>query len=140
MPWPWKSRSSSCCSPGGGGSFDHALQYRPSITHGSAPASGYPALTFLSASGHDTPGRLCSCSSLIFPPARHLFDDRLAAALVPPAEAEGTADKYPVATDGNIASHLILAPPERVLRLLVALLHPGPEPVQPHDLDKVCRL
>src|SRR5947209_17164561 len=85
----------------------------------------------------------------IFPPPRRLLGDRVSlsgvvaaldgATVVVPAEREGTADQHPVAPDGTITPHLVVAPAQRSSGLLVALLHPVPQPVQPHDLGEVGR-
>src|SRR5579859_5699888 len=41
-----------------------------------------------------------------------------------PTKGKGTTDQLPVPPDGAITSHLILRPTQRVLDLLVTLLHP----------------
>src|SRR3954468_1679308 len=85
----------------------------------------------------------------IFPPPRRLSGDRVSlnsvvaalggAAVVIPAKREGAADQRPVAPDRAVASHLVVAPTQRPLCLLVALLHPVPQPIQPHDLGQISR-
>lgn len=44
----------------------------------------------------------------------------------------------PVAAHGAIGARLILAPAEAALDLLVGLLDPIAQPVEPHDLDQWC--
>src|SRR4051812_17607726 len=55
-------------------------------------------------------------------------------ALVVPAEREGAAHQDPMAPDGPITPYLVVTPAQRSLRLLVTLLHPVPQAIQPHDL------
>src|SRR5437764_8816663 len=102
------------------------------------------ARTAQSAS-HERCGPGC-CRVSVFSPERFLFwsgfrlawlvSARTGTAVVIPAEGEGAAHQVPMPTDGTVASHLVVAPAQRSLRLLVALLHPVPQPVQPHDLAK----
>src|SRR5579859_4767203 len=99
------------------------------------------ARTARSAAGHERCGRGCGVVAVFFP-ARVLggsgvrFGWLVAAwtgtALVIPAEGEGAADQVPVAPDGTITSHLIVTPAQRPFGLLVALLDPVPQAIQPH--------
>src|SRR6266705_7131911 len=47
-----------------------------------------------------------------------------------PTEGKGTTHQLPMATDGAITAHHEIRPPQLVLHLFVALLHPVPQPVQ----------
>src|SRR6266536_3581579 len=53
-----------------------------------------------------------------------------------PAEAERAVDQHLVAADGDVGADLEVGPAELVLDLLVRLLHPVPQPVDPHDLGQ----
>src|SRR5436305_6948241 len=93
------------------------------------------ARTARSAAGHERRGRGGGMRS-IFPPPRRVLGDRVSlsgvvaalggAAVVIPVEREGTADQHPVAPDGTITPHLVVAPAQRSSGLLVALLYPVP--------------
>ena len=54
-----------------------------------------------------------------------------------PAEAERAVDQHLVAADRDIGADLEVGPAQLVLDLLVALLDPVPDPVDPHDLGQV---
>jgi hypothetical protein len=54
-----------------------------------------------------------------------------------PAERERTADQHPVAADRPVGADLEVAPAQLALDLLVALLDPVAQPIQPHHLGKV---
>jgi hypothetical protein len=53
-----------------------------------------------------------------------------------PAEAEGAVDQGLVAADRGTGANLEVGPAQFVLDLLVALLDPVPDPVDPHDLGQ----
>src|SRR5215212_2408162 len=147
------SLSSSASSRSGGGRSVYACQYRRSITYGCSHAR-----TFLRACGHVTGGGSVF-RAFLFPPvlllgggsrgARLLFEDHrrrwrtyvdghlLRAWPRPPAETERAAHQLPVAADGHVAPHLVMGPPQGVLYLLVALLYPAPEGVEPAHLCQV---
>src|SRR5207248_10717324 len=55
-----------------------------------------------------------------------------------PAEAEGAVDQGLVAADREVGADLEVGPAELVFDLLVALLDPVPDAVDPHDLGQVC--
>jgi len=44
-----------------------------------------------------------------------------------------------MATDGAVGAELGVGPAEFVLDLLVALLGPRPQPIEPHHYGEVCR-
>src|SRR5215204_1909633 len=102
------------------------------MTHGSSHA-----LTDLSASGHDTWGLLFSPSRRfgrqIVLRLRHLLDRQ--ATKCPPAERKRQAHQLPVSSYGYVAPDLVVAPSQSVLDLLVALLHPHPQTVEPDHLS-----
>jgi hypothetical protein len=54
-----------------------------------------------------------------------------------PAERERTAHQRPVAPDGPVTANLEVGPAELAFDLLVALLDPVPQPIQPHHLGQV---
>src|SRR5215218_5618572 len=56
---------------------------------------------------------------------------------LPPAEGEGAAHHLPVASYGYVLPNLVVCPSQRVLHLLVALLDPVPQGVEPHHLRQV---
>src|SRR5579859_6746627 len=102
------------------------------------------ARTALRAAGHERCGR--SIDS-IFPPTHLARGSSVCfgqldcvwtgTALLIPAEGEGAAEQVPVAPDGLIASHLVVAPAQRPFGLLVALLHPVPQSVESHNLAEI---
>src|SRR5438309_5716467 len=106
------------------------------------------ARTARSATGHERCGRV-GCMVAIFSPTPVLRGSRICLcwlvslrpglALVVPAEGEGAADQGPVPPDGSIGAHLVVAPAQCPLCLLVALLHPVPQAVQADDLGHVSR-
>ena len=51
-----------------------------------------------------------------------------------PAEREGAVDHYLVAADRDVGADLEIGPAQLVLDLLIRLLHPVPQPVDPGDL------
>src|SRR5207248_10827077 len=53
-----------------------------------------------------------------------------------PAEAERAIDQHLVAADRRIGADLEVGPAQLVLDLLVTLLDPVPDPVDPHDLGQ----
>src|SRR5277367_1096407 len=53
-----------------------------------------------------------------------------------PAEAESAVDQGLVAADGDVGADLEVGPAQLVLDLLVALLDPVADPVDPHDLGQ----
>jgi hypothetical protein len=57
----------------------------------------------------------------------------------PPTEREGAAHELPVVPDSEIRPYLVLCPAQSLLDLLVALLHPDPQPVQSGYLGGVDR-
>ena len=52
-----------------------------------------------------------------------------------PAEGERAVDQHLVTANGDIGANLEVGPPELVLDLLVRLLYPMAQPVDPHDLS-----
>jgi len=54
-----------------------------------------------------------------------------------PAKRKGAAHQLPVSSDGLIAPYLILRPAQGMFDLLVALLDPGTQPVEPNDLLEI---
>src|SRR5690348_1882780 len=104
--------------------------------------------TARSATGQQSRGRRGALVPLIFPPpslpvggrggrgrgprrrraADRLHRDRgerrVLLTQVVPTEGEGTADQRPMSADRQIRAHLILVPPQGILRVLIALLHP----------------
>src|SRR6516164_3022807 len=104
------------------------------------------ARTARSAAGQERRGWGASSAVLIFPPARRLsdgfgLDGRRAAlggaAVMVPTEGEGAADEDPMPPDGKIRAHLVLAPAERALGLLITLLDPHPEAIQSRHLGQI---
>ena len=57
----------------------------------------------------------------------------------PPAEGEGAEDEVPVPTDRLVGADHEVGPAQLLLELLVALLDPVPQAVQPDDLGQVGR-
>src|SRR5215210_1053997 len=57
----------------------------------------------------------------------------------PPAEAERATYQPPVAANGRVAPYLVIAPSQGVLDLLVALLDPHPQTVEPNHLPDARR-
>ncbi len=55
-----------------------------------------------------------------------------------PAEAERAVDQHLVPADRDIGADLEVGPAQLVLDLLVALLHPVPQAVDPHHLGQGC--
>ena len=53
-----------------------------------------------------------------------------------PAEAERAVDQHLVAADGDVGADLEVGPAELVLDLLIRLLDPVPQPVDPRDLGQ----
>src|ERR671931_1396729 len=123
------------------------------MIHGSSQAR-----TARSASGQQSRGRRSAAVLLIFPPprlqrgsrgggGRRRLWRRIAVLLrrcrgerealltvVVPTEGEGTADQGPVPPDRQVGAHLVLAPAQGVLRLLVALLHPHAQAIEADHL------
>jgi len=52
-----------------------------------------------------------------------------------PAEAERAGDQYLVAADGGVGADLETGAAELIFDLLLALLGPVADPVDPHDLS-----
>lgn len=65
------------------------------------------------------------------------FLQRGTVGLGPPAEGEGTLHQRPVAAHGPVRSHLVLAPAQAGLDLLVLLLHPVAQAIEAHDLRQI---
>src|SRR5215218_3655084 len=141
---PPPTASSSARSWGGGGAFDRARQKRHSITHGSNQLC-----TCRRATGHDRGGRSISVSSSFFPhflrhglrpwyriDGCHLL---VLSRARPPAERKGAQDQLPMAADGLIGAHLKIGEAQFSLDLLVALLHPHPQTVEPYHLLEIRR-
>jgi len=51
-----------------------------------------------------------------------------------PAKGEGAADELPMPSDGLIAAHLVLGPPQSMFDLFVALLDPHAQSVESDPL------
>src|SRR3954468_8742817 len=57
----------------------------------------------------------------------------------PPAERKRAENQLPMAANGQVAPYLVVAPSQGVLALLVALLHPHPQAVQPDHFRQARR-
>lgn len=153
---PLPTQSSRACSSGGGGKSDHARQQRQRKAHGSSQSR-----ICRKAIGHGTVrgATITASSSVIFPPPRLGFGEGgccdqfglggaeagrwplpLAGEVRLPTVGEGAADQVPVAADGHVRPHHEVGPAQLLLDLLVALLHPIPQTIQPHYLSQVGRL
>src|SRR5207248_4382882 len=123
------------CSCGGGGALDHAAHQRCSTVQGESQArtarsvrgqdGGGPAACGppLSAAGCRPRGCGFAWCRMVLEPGG-------------PAEAERAVDQHLVAADGEVGADLEVGPAELVLDLLVALLGPVADAIDPHDLGQ----
>jgi hypothetical protein len=126
------------CNCGGGGALDHAVHQRCSTVHGVSQAR-----TARSARGHDGEGGGApACGPPLSAAGLRLRYRVVALRRVisepgVPAEAERAGDQHLVAADGEVGADLEVGPAQLVLDLLVALLGPVPDSVDPGDLGQV---
>src|SRR6185369_466712 len=124
------------CSCGGGGALDHAVRQRCSTVQGESQAR-----TSRRARGQDGAGGSPAAygpplSAAGVRPRRCGFLRCGMGEPGGPAEAECAVDQDLVAADGDVGADLEVGPAELVLDLLVALLDPVPDAVNPGDLGQ----
>ncbi len=129
----------SSCSCGGGGAFDQAAHQRRSVIHGASQArtariacgqhSGWDGLA--------DPGPPLSAAG--FRCRRRGGGRRRMGEPGGPAEAERAVDQHLVTADREVGADLEVSPAQLVLDLLIPLLDPVPDPVDPHDLGQAGR-
>ncbi len=125
------------CSCGGGGALDHAGHQRRSTIQGESQAR-----TARSARGQDGAGGGTAAwepplSAAGSGPRRRVLLPGVISGPGSPAEAERAVDRRLVAADRDIGADLEVGPAQLVLNLLVALLDPVADAVDPGDLGQV---
>ena len=137
-PWPTSTERIRACSCGGGGAFDQDRHQRCSVTQGVSQAR-----TRRSARGHEAGW----CVGVVDPPLsaggtrlrsiRILL--RIGRRVVLPGEAERAVDQGLMSPDGGVGAYLEVRPAQFVFDLLVALLDPVADTVDPHHLGNIRR-
>src|SRR6266567_2012856 len=135
-PCPAATELIRACSCGGGGALDHAVHQRCSTVQGESQArTARRARGQDGAGGGPASGPPLSTAGFR-PRSRGFVRCRMIMEPGVPAETEGAVDQGLVAADGGVGADLEVGPAELVLDLLIALLDPVADPVDPGDLGQ----
>ncbi len=136
-PRPAATELIRACSCGGGGALDPAGHQRCSVIQGESQARTARSARGQDGAGGGTAGRGPPLFAAGFRPRRPTVAlRRLISEPGGPAEAERAVDQGLMPADRGVGADLEVGPAQLVFDLLVALLDPVPDPLDPHDLSK----
>src|SRR5215510_127764 len=135
-PQPAATESIRACSCGGGGAFDHACHQRCNAIDGESQARIARNACGQEGAGGAAAGGPPLSAAGSWPRCRRLLLRQVIGEPGIPAEAEGAVDQGLVAADRGVGADLEIGPAQLVFDLLVALLDPVPDPVDPGDLGQ----